>query len=194
MLKNGKITDVNHPDADKSYIGIGETDLINKRKMHEIITEDTKQEICPCCEYIPFYFKPKSVMLYRIQTGYKVKKIEPSQIIYLVFKLSDIISDIDFLFTDGHGYAVITRWFEDIANLKLIESNDLEKKIWKNTPDDQDIQRKKQAEFWVKHELDLDKILGIGVYDKITLDKVNAMLLESANNIEVKIKKNWYYD
>lgn len=188
------LTGVNHPLANEDYVAIGESDLIEKRQNDEITVEETNEVICPCCEYIPFYFASRSVMLLRIQTGNKVPKIHPKNIVYFIYKLSDIVDEIDYLFTDGHGYAKITRWFNSIKNLAELDKIDITRKAWHNTEDDQDKQRRKQAEFWVKEELSLEKALGIAVYNEEALRLVQSQLTSKEIDLEVKIKKDWYYD
>src|SRR5690606_34380356 len=130
----------------------GENDLIEKRSQHTVNVLPDNKKICPCCDYIPFYFAPRSVMLYRIQTGYKVPQLPAEEIVYIVFKLDKIIDSIDYLFTDGHGYARFTQWFDDIRYLSEINKEDVITNNWKNTEADSDKQRRKQAEFWIKNE------------------------------------------
>lgn len=194
ILENRMLTGVNHPKANMNYVPIGESDLIEKRQNDEVKIFETGELVCPCCEFIPFYFHYRSVMLYRIQTGYNIPKIAPEKIVYFIFKLDTIIDSIDYLFTDGHGYAKITRWFNSIENLKELNKEDIERKNWYNTEADQDIQRRKQAEFWVKKELTIEKALGIAVFNENAKKQVEALLIDNEADMEVKIKKNWYYD
>ncbi len=121
ILEKGKITHSNHRDADARYVGIGEDDLIRLRKSQKITTVNSNKNYCPSNDYISFYFHYRSVMLYRIQTGHKVQKRDASEIIYLVFKLDEILPDIEYLFTDGHGYARFTRWFDDISLINELD-------------------------------------------------------------------------
>ncbi len=194
ILRSGLISGVNHVSADKDYVGIGEKDLIDKRKNEEVAIFNSRVKICPCCEYIPFYFAPRSVMLLRIQTGNNLPKVDPDKIVYFIFKLSEIIEEIDYLFTDGHGYAKISRWFDDLDYLNELSKDDLERKHWRNTEADPDRQRRKQAEFWVKDKLNIRKAMGIGVYDAPTKKIVDVMIEQSNIGLSVKIKRDWYYD
>jgi hypothetical protein len=114
ILQNNKLTTYGNVDSDSNYVGIGEGELINLRTNHNISTTNSGIEYCPSCDFLPFYFASKSVMLFRIKTGWNVAKVEQEKIIYFVYKLSDIIDQVNYLLTDGHGYARITQWFDDI--------------------------------------------------------------------------------
>jgi hypothetical protein len=57
-------------NTDQDYVGIGEAELITLRTNHSITTVNSNKIVCPSSEYLPFYFSARSVMLYRIFTGY----------------------------------------------------------------------------------------------------------------------------
>jgi hypothetical protein len=193
ILKTGNLTNKFSADANPDYVGVGETDLIGKREDQIITTTDAGNDHKPSNDYLPFYFYWQSVMLYRIQHGYRVAKRKPEEIIYLVCKLDAIINQIDYLFTDGHGYATLSNWYEDIANLQNISLEDVNRKIWENTATDPDIMRRKQAEFWIKQPLALELITGIATYDDTTCNKVKQMCEYYQKEIDVKTKPNYYY-
>jgi hypothetical protein len=66
-------------------------------------------------------------------------------------------------------------------------------KWWYNTEEDNDRERRKQAEFWVKNELSLDKIFGIGVYDDDVKQKVEKLCKKYNQEIVVKVKPDYFY-
>ncbi len=67
ILSINKLTTCNHSQSDQNYKPIGESDLISKRENHKIITNNSSTEYCPACEFIPFHFGKRSVMLYRVK-------------------------------------------------------------------------------------------------------------------------------
>ena len=190
ILRAGKLTTYNNTDRDPNYTGIGEQELIGLRADHEITTSHSNNRFCPSCEFLPFYFQPKSVMLYKIQKEFGNL---PENIIYVVYKLEDILEDVEFLFTDGHGYARMTQWFDDIAHLEEIDWNIVNAAFWANTDDDSDRKRRKQAEFWIHEELPLDNITGIAVYNEACKTRIDALCAQYEREIEVKVKPNYYY-
>ena len=71
ILKNGIVNAAKSTKKDDSYISIGDESLIEVRRNQNIIHTES------CIgDYIPFYFGPRSPMLYTIQNGYNgVKKM-----------------------------------------------------------------------------------------------------------------------
>lgn len=193
ILRAGNLTNKFSEDANPDYVGIGETDLIGKREDQTITTADVGTEHKPSNDYLPFYFYWQSVMLYRIQHGFGVPIQPAKDIIYLVYKLDEIIDQIEYIFTDGHGYSYLTNWYEDINNLSLLDVLDINKVRWENSANDPDIRRRKQAEFWIKQPLALNLIKGIATYDDATNAKVKEMCDHYHQEIDVKTKPNYYY-
>ena len=193
VLEKNKLTTYNHKDADPDYKAIGEGELIGLRADHEIVTVNSNTTYCPSCNYLPFYFAPRSVMLYRIQTGWKVKKVLPKDIVYAVYRLEDILEDIQYLFTDGHGYARMTSWYDDIDFLNELSWPIIQSKDWADTETDTDRQRKKQAEFWIKNKIPLASITGFAVYNAAAKEKVETLCAKHNRDIPVKVKPDYYY-
>ena len=66
-------------------------------------------------DYIPFYFAPRSPMLYTINRGNVEEVQDQRQIIHLVAYAQDVqAASIEFLFTDGHGIMVFTEYFNQL--------------------------------------------------------------------------------
>ena len=96
-------------------------------------------------QYIPFYFGPRSPMLYVIQKGHNgVTCYHPSVLVYCIVRLSDIREQgIDCMFTDGHAFSAITRYYskEDLGRInEIINKEDVYAKFW-NVEDDLDLKR-----------------------------------------------------
>lgn len=134
----------------------------------------------------------------RIATGYDgIKKIPQTDIIYLVSRL-DIIQSagLQFVFTDGHARATITSFFSanDVEKLKELDWQIIYSSDWKNTEQDKDRQRKKQAECMIKDFIPITCVERILVFDEIAKEKVVLLIQETGNYVPVQIKKTAYYD
>ncbi len=193
ILRQNKLTTYHSPNADPDYIGIGEGELIGLRADHEIISQNSNKAYCPSGTFLPFYFAPRSVMLFRIKTGHNVPQVAQEDIIHVVYKLTDILPDIRYLFTDGHGYAKFTQWFDDIQYLSELDWDVIHSKWWNNTEEDTDRQRRKQAEFWIEGEISLEKMVGIGVFNESARNKVELLCQKYSQSIPVKVKNDYYY-
>ncbi|WP_423786508.1 DarT ssDNA thymidine ADP-ribosyltransferase family protein [Hoylesella timonensis] len=73
ILEHGIVNAAKSTKKDDSYISIGDESLIEVRRNQNIIHTES------CIgDYIPFYFGPRTPMLYTIQHGYNgVKNVMP---------------------------------------------------------------------------------------------------------------------
>jgi hypothetical protein len=102
-------------------------------------------------DYVPFYFAPRSPMLYAIHMG-NVQDCTASQsdIIYLVTSAQRIESEgLPFVFTDGHGTMALSDYFNDLNELDEVDWRIMKAKYWADTNDDPDRKRRRQAEFLI---------------------------------------------
>jgi ssDNA thymidine ADP-ribosyltransferase, DarT len=60
-------------------------------------------------------------------------------------------------------------------------------RFWNDTPDDNDRQRRKQAEFLVWQSLDWAQLTGIGVL-------TTAMKQRTRRQVPVRVLPSWYYE
>lgn len=184
----------NYPPSDGlAYKTIHNVEIQNKRKTTRI----------PCgpdgCihDYIAFYFGPRSPMLYQLHTGYVSGYTEGQEpLIYLVSTAQAIKkSGTAFVFSDGHGIAAFTEWFDNLTDLGKIDWDDVYAPTWKDTLEDPDRQRRKQAEFLVHKKCDWNLIQEIGVMNSRAKSKVEEILNGFSLNVRkpVTIKTEWYY-
>jgi len=193
-LRRDRLHAPNHaPAAGLAYRPIHREDIQSARQSRSI----------PCgpggafLDYVPFYFCYRSVMLYQLHTG-GVPGYTQGQVplIHLVSTVERVAaSGARFVFSDGQGIAAMTQWYDDLKDLNQIDWNVIRSRYWKDTPDHQDRQRRKQAEFLVHHSLPWDWIIGIGVVTDETLERVEALfdLVEPAHRPPVQVMPDWYY-
>ena len=158
------------PLASKSYKPIGDPKVIEKRRSNFNGIDLT--------QYIPFYFGPRSVMLYVIQHGHNgVEKQNAEDIVYCVIRIDDIISNnINCIFSDGHAVSAITRFYpqERLPQLnELVSYNDVYTRYWINE-EDIDLKRRKEAELLIEKELSKEHIRGYIVYNPQAKDKLTG--------------------
>jgi hypothetical protein len=144
--------------------------------------------------YVPFYFCNRSPMLYSIHTesveGYASGQKE---IVYLVSSLERVVRHTnDWCFTDGHGVEAVTQFYTNRNEIPKIDWNVIDHWSWKNTQEDNDRKRRKQAEFLVKDFFPWHLIEKIGVYDKAHKEFVEQLLVQPNDPI-INIEPKWYY-
>ncbi len=183
----------NHPDAPQGAVGIGNSDLISGRGT-KLLT------VAPggvLNDYVPFYLGTHSPMLLNIITGYRaprVPKRPQREIVYVCSELSRA-SDLylPYVFTDGHAYIKISKQFNDVIDLNKLNWDIIKAKQWSDTEEDNDRQRRKEAEFLIYQHVPVEAIISIVVYDQKMADWVSLLLVGAGVNFSVHVLPKWYY-
>lgn len=145
-LKRGGIyAPLHSPEDGLQYRTIHNNEIQTIRKIHPI----------PCGtggtihDYVPFYFGPLSPMLFQLHTGMVSGYTEGEEpILYLVTTVESILgAKLQYVFSDGHGIASYTEWFDQVDDLDKVDWEAVYAHYWHDTLEDNDIQRRKQAEF-----------------------------------------------
>jgi hypothetical protein len=148
-------------------------------------------------DYVPFYFGPRSVMLYQLHTGWVPGYAEGQEpLVHLASTCQAIAAaGIGFVFTDGHGLARFTAWYDDLSDLAKIDWEAVYATQWKDTPEDMDRQRRKQSEFLVHRACPWNLVTAIGVYNDAARLRVEAELARAgrAGSLPVQVRPEWYY-
>lgn len=100
-----------------------------------------------------------------------------------------------FVFSDGHGIAAFTSWYDDLADLNRVDWETVGQRYWADTVDDMDRQRRKQAEFLVHRSCDWALIQEIGVLNRAMKTRVEGILsgFDAALQRPVNLHHDWYY-
>lgn len=177
---------------DKDFVTIGSKEIISQR--------DTR--IVKCYpetfvnDYVPFYFSARTPMLYNIITGHGVPTSPQKDIIYLCCKLSDLATEhFQWCFTDGNAAMKISKFSNNISNLKHLDWRSITTNDFRdeNADGDEDRIRKKYAEFLIKYHVPVTYISSIVVLNKDKKEQVEEMLKVLDLTIEVKIKPEFYF-
>lgn len=181
----------NAVNSDPSFIGIGDSSLIQSRRSKQIPIEPNGD----FSDYVAFYFGARSPMLYNIQNGFKnVTKRNPEDIIYLISNFEAVdLNRSTFVFTDGHGYHHLSQFFNREIDLKEVDWEIVKLVRWNDTEDDPDRKRKKQAEFLIHKEVPISMIRVIVVYNQNAKANILAKLAEHNIECNVIVKPSLYY-
>lgn len=181
------------PQDGLPYVSIHRDDIQNER-------HDTPVPCGPggtVCDYVPFYFGPRSVMLYQLKRG-RVSGYSQGQepIIHLVSTAQRVdASGAEWVFTDGHALARGTQWYDDLARLDKVDWDMVTACWWADTEEDNDRKRQKQAEFLVHRFCNWNLICGIGVFSSSAQARVRDVLSAYSKRLSrpVKVMEGWYY-
>jgi hypothetical protein len=115
-------------------------------------------------DYVPFYFAPRSPMMYSIARG-NVSTFEGSadELVYLVTTIRAVQdSGIPWVKCDGNCATLTTDHYDDWAQGEAaIDWNVMQARIWKNTDEDGDRKRRRSAELLVHQAFPIHLVSGI---------------------------------
>lgn len=174
--------------ADSKYVPIGDQTIIKIRSSRLVGNNYV------IGDFIPFYFGPRSPMLYVIQHGYNgVKQYSPEELVYCIIRLDDIEkSPIRCVFTDGHALNMITKWYdkEKLKDInRIVKYDDVYIANWVNE-DDRDLKRRKEAELLLLDELPVQYIRGFVVYNEEAKERLQEY---GVNLHQIAIRPNYYF-
>lgn len=190
ILDNG-MQCANSPTQDEGFHQIGFPTLIDKRKDHPV-------PVAPygtLGDYVPFYFCPKSPMLYVIERGNDPEVVgNVENIIYLVSTVEKVIAlDKHFVYTDRNAKLEYAIFNNNVDHIKELPWDIIKSDNWGRLYG-ADRKELKQAEFLVNDFLPVDALIGIGCKTSDIQSKVNAILNERNLKIETKVKSEWYFN
>jgi hypothetical protein len=147
-------------------------------------------------DYVPFYFAPRSPMLYRISKG-GVRTYPDGQrpLVYLVTNVSAAsATGRAFVFSDGNCASAITDHFSRLDLLEhVVDWSIIEAQIWANTTSDGDRMRRRMAEFLVHQQLPVSSLTELGTYDREHARLVERLLRDASVDLPVTVRPEWYY-
>ncbi|MFN0070445.1 MAG: DUF4433 domain-containing protein [Chloroflexota bacterium] len=146
-------------------------------------------------DYVPFYFAPRSPMLYAIGRGNVAGYSDGAgPIIHLVSSVAAVAAaGIPFAFTDGHATVAITRFFSSLEDLDQVDWPVMSQTYWNDTNEDPDRKRRRQAEFLVHRAFPWHLIEEIGVASATVRQRVEDTLKDESNTPRITIQRGWYY-
>jgi hypothetical protein len=146
-------------------------------------------------DYVPFYFAPRSPMLYSIHGGF-VEQYQDGQapVLHLTSSAEAVAeAGLAYAFTEGHAELAYSSFFEDLADLDQVDWPVMKSRWWNDTDEDMDRKRRRQAEFLVHEFFPWDLVAEIGVIDAAVAEQVNSLLKSAGHRPLVTVRRTWYY-
>jgi hypothetical protein len=150
------------------------------------------------CDYVPFYFAPRSPMLFRIACDHRdgVAGRYPDgdrPLIYLAARIGAIVDvGLRWVATDGNAATATSDFTTDLERLHaMVDWPLMQAQYWNNTPDDPDRQRRRMAEFLVHDHVPLDVIHQIGTYSEGYAGQVQTILAGHPLSGKVVVRRAW---
>jgi len=188
-------------DGLKSWCSLEQQEINYQNIAHTTIQSQRHFYDVPCGpqntlhDYIPFYFAPRSPMLYSIHRG-GVDGYDDGQepVIHLCTTIKSVYeAKSSFVFTDGHAIMSNSQFYDDLVNLDKIDWDIMKEKYWADTPEDLDRKRRRQAEFFVYQFFPWELITYIGVMTANIQKEVAQIVRESSHQPNIQVRRDWYY-
>lgn len=192
ILQNGIVTK-NHANASDEYIHIGNPEIIDARSTTPVRINGYGN----IGDYVPFYFTPKSIMLYNIITGYwhpLVPRRNRNEILVIRCLIDELTQLPRWFFTDGQGNDMASSHFNDLAELDKIDWECIQQSSFSKSADDFDKPRRYQAEFLIHNYVPLESMESLNVYDQASAENVQNELDQNNINLAVNIQPKYFFE
>ena len=147
-------------------------------------------------DYVPFYFAPRSPMLYAIyKNNVDTYDGAESRIVYLCTNVQTILDrSYQYIFTDGHAIMEYTQQYNDIRELfTAIDWPLMSARFWNNTDEDNDRRRRRQAEFLIYQFFNVSDLTEIAVKNTVVQHQVQKMFTGTNFSMRIQVKPEWYF-
>ena len=171
---------------------------IKDRRLHELkLTSHPELYVGDC---VPFYFCPRSVMLYLLYARNSELEYRGGQG-HIIHLQADMHDTVEWAEQQGYRWAFTlsnagASYFEDrsdLNNLDEINWPAVRARRWGYGDVPSSIKEGKQAEFLVEKEFPWNLVSEIGVHSREVYDQVCEILDGAAHKPRVEIRRNWYY-
>lgn len=141
-------------------------------------------------DFVPFYYCPRSVMLYTINAGRTGRPVGcQGTIVHLVTTIDRLLAGAtDWAISDGNAGAKYASFFRQLEALDDLDWTAIRSRSWG------DRSHQKAAEFLVKDFVPWTAIQAIGCHNPQTALAVQAALAPYEGDAPViEVKPNWYF-
>ena len=166
---------------------------IKQRRLKELTLSTYPDLFVGQC--VPFYFCPRSVMLYMMHMGNSPDITYQGGQDSIIHLEADLMNSIAWANSNGKRWVFTSsnagsRYFEDtndIANISRLNWNAINARYWN------DVVEEKQAEFLCEHSFEWSLIHRIGVSNQTVYQQVLNIINNSYHKPYVEVKNDWYY-
>jgi hypothetical protein len=183
----------NSDRQDSNFRPIGNMDLIRMRKHWQV-----RHELGGVLgDYVPFYFTPRSIMLYQIHTGFNgIEQLPNDELVILVSSLTVLQKQgIRFLYTTHHASFMQAGFHNSLDELETrIDWPLLRSGNFKHDPEDPGKKERYQAEALVHEHLPIEYVQGIGCCSDQVQQEIQSAVDAAGVDIKVVTRTGWFFD
>ena len=159
-------------------------DHIKQRRLKDLRVESCNQRFVG--EFVPFYFCPRSPMLYVINKGSTGRS--ESTVVHLVSTMAaGMALDRSWAISDSNAGSAYASFFSDVSALDRLDWSAIRATDWRGKTS------QKSAEFLVADFFPWTAVNKIGCQNSKTLGRVSELLAGASHQPALEIKTEWYY-
>ena len=148
-------------------------------------------------DYVPFYFAPRSPMMYVISKGgVEGYDSNTTPLIYLVSSVERVReTGSKFAFSDGHPVVALSSFYSDPADLGRWDWSVINGRYWHDTKEYPDRRRRRQAEFLVHDAFPWDAVDYLAVKKAGLKARLDEYLVKEWSHCvrPVRVESDWYF-
>lgn len=195
VIEHGLLSDTAAHEA-----GLLTTEVGNLR-----IKDQRRQQAVPLApggavaDYVPFYFAPRSPMMYAISRGnVPTYTGGTKRLVYLLSTL-ERLQELGYepLLTDRNAALSYTAYrafdLADPIDDDFIDWDLMAKEYWNNTPEEPQRVERRMAEALVHERVAWAAITQIGTQSEIVETEVRTILAAARSSIPVNVRPKWYF-
>lgn len=140
-------------------------------------------------EFVPFYYCPRSPMLYTVNMGNTGKPRGcQNGIVHLVTNVALAVQlGRPWAISDINAGAELAEFFDQLTKLDGLDWDAIDARIWNKCAS------QKAAEFLVADQFEWTAFQTIGCYNAAAAERVRAVMHGHAHQPKVTVEPNWYY-
>lgn len=171
---------------------IGMNGIKQRRLIELTLTSHPSLHVGDC---VPFYFCPRSVMLYLLYQGNHPELSYRGGQAPIIHLEADLLTVVEWANENEQRWAFTlsnagSRFFEDRSDLTQLDEIDwdaVQARNWR------DCKEGKQAEFLLEHSFPWHLVERIGVYSEAQYRHVVNALADAEHRPTVEVRNEWYY-
>ena len=147
-------------------------------------------------DYVPFYFAPRSPMLFAIhQGGVPTYRDGQSGLVYLVTHTGAIVDrSLGYVLTDRNAADALASFSNRIDDLEgFVDWQLMTARMWRDTDEYPDRMSRRMAEFLVHDCVPWDAFVGLAVRTDEDAEKAATRLGSLAGEVRIVVRPGWYF-
>lgn len=192
IANDGLCSDSAVEDSDLLEVDVGNQDVKARRRRMEV-------PVGPggvVADYVPFYFAPRSPMLFAIHKG-GVPTYRGGQegLVYLVARVGTIVDrELEYVLTDRNAAEALTAFSDRIDDLEeFVDWPLMGERMWHNTQEDPHRRSRRMAEFLVHGCVPWDALVGLAARTEEDSRKAATRLASLAGDVRIMVRPGWYF-